>query len=234
MKFKTIIIAALLVPSFAFAQATSYDPATGQRFDQYGRPLPSLAELCREGQMEGGPITFQCAQYDLRFNRKGERLVRYHFDKWGYDILDNGVTESEAQRLDSDSAFRAKYIKQHGYDKYRVRESNSAADTSDIDLPPDLLTPSGKKFINHGMASSYKDGRGLIMLSDLPCKGHRGYIARLSPDDGDVVYGCSDSFIADKKFTITWNDGGHGAYEPNEFVPTDLGVKYKVKASAPK
>ncbi|MGC2970443.1 hypothetical protein [Paraburkholderia aspalathi] len=137
MRFKTVIIAALLVPSFAFAQATSYDPATGQRYDQYGRPLPSLAELCREGQMAGGPITFQCAQSDLRFNRKGERLVRYHFDKWGYDILDNGVTESEAQRLDTDPVFRAKYIKQHGYDKYKmsdeppVRIAPFARDNSD-------------------------------------------------------------------------------------------------------
>ncbi len=129
MTIKTLasaLIIAALLPTFAFSQATSYDPSNGRSYDQYGRPLPSLAELCREGQMAGGPITFQCAQYDLRFNLKGERLMRYHFDKWGYDILDNGVTESEAQRLDTDPAFRAKYIKQHGYDKYKVSGESPA------------------------------------------------------------------------------------------------------------
>ncbi|KWO50916.1 hypothetical protein WM28_13775 [Burkholderia ubonensis] len=232
MNLRITLLAALLLPSLAMAQA--YDPRTGQRYDQFGRPLPSLAELCRQGQMAGGPITLQCGQYDLRFNRKGERLVRYRFEKWGYNVLDNGVTEREARRLDSDPAFRAKYIKQHGYDKYKVNESKGSTDVANADLPPDLLTPSGKRFLDHGMAASYKDGRGLIMLSDLPCKGHPGYIARLSPDDGDVVYGCSDSFIADKEFTITWNDGAHGVYEPDEFVPTDLGVKYRAKVSASK
>jgi hypothetical protein len=75
MKFKMMLVAALL-PGYVFAQATYQDHATGQRFDQYGRPLPSLAELCREGQMAGGPITPQCGVYELRFNREGERLVR--------------------------------------------------------------------------------------------------------------------------------------------------------------
>lgn len=232
MRFKATLLAAMLLPSLAMAQA--YDPRTGQRYDAYGRPLPSLEELCRQGQMAGGPITLQCGQYDLRFNRKGERLVRYHFDKWGYNVLNNGVTEREAQRLDSDPAFRAKYIKQHGYGKYLVRESGTASATHATDLPPDLQTPRGKKLIGHGMAVSYKAGRGLIMLFNLPCQGHPGYIARLDPDAGDVVYGCSDSFTADKEFTITWNDGGHGSYEPQEFVPTDLGVKYRSKVGASK
>lgn len=232
MKFKTALLAALLLPTVAIAQG--YDPATGERFDAYGRPLPSLAELCREGQMAGGPITFQCAQYDLRFNRKGERLVRYNFDKWGYNILDNGVTERDAQRLDSDPAFRARYIKQHGYGKYKIGKSKDSTDIGGADLPSDLRTSGGRKFLDHGMAASYKDGRGLIMLSDLPCSGHLGYISRLSPDDGNAVYGCSDSFIADKEFTITWSDGSQGAYEPSEFVPTDLGVKYRAKVSASK
>lgn len=48
------------------------------------------------------------------------------------------------------------------------------------------------------------------------------------------MYGCSDSFIADNEFTITWNDGNHGVYEPSEFIPTDLGVKYRAKVSASK
>ena len=69
------------------------------------------------------------------------------------------------------------------------------------------------------------------MLSDLPCKGHPGYIARLDSDEGDVVYGCSESFLPDREFTITWNDGSHGVYEPKEFVPTDLGDKYLAKAN---
>ncbi|KVU80065.1 hypothetical protein WK73_04520 [Burkholderia ubonensis] len=124
MNLRITLLAALLLPSLAMAQA--YDPRTGQRYDQFGRPLPSLAELCREGQMAGGPITLQCGQYDLRFNRKGERLVRYRFERWGYNVLDNGVTEREARRLDSDPAFRAKYIKQHGYDKYKVNDEPPA------------------------------------------------------------------------------------------------------------
>ncbi|WP_261547174.1 hypothetical protein [Burkholderia multivorans] len=125
MNLRTTLLAAMLLPSLAMAQA--YDPRTGQRYDAYGRPLPSLEELCRQGQMAGGPITLQCGQYDLRFNRKGERLVRYHFDKWGYNILNNGVTEREAQRLDSDPAFRAKYIKQHGYEQYKIANEPQVA-----------------------------------------------------------------------------------------------------------
>lgn len=227
MKIKTTLIAALLAPSFAMAQYQ--DRSTGQQFDAYGRPLPSVEELCREGQMAGGPITPQCGMYDYRFNRKGERLARYDFAKWGYNVLDNGVTVSDAARLDSDSTFRAKYIKSHGYDKYKLHEGSTVA--TDTNLPPDLRTPSGRRFVDRGLAASYKAGRGLIMLSDLPCKGHPGYIARLDSDEGDVVYGCSESFLPDREFTITWNDGSHGVYEPKEFVPTDLGDKYLAKAN---
>lgn len=128
MKSKATLLAAALLPSITFAQAYSYDPATGQRFDAYGRPLPSIEEMCRQGQMAGGPITAQCGIYDYRFNRKGERLVRYHFDRWGYNILDNSVTESDARRLDTDPAFRTKYIKQHGYEKYKTGGNPASAD----------------------------------------------------------------------------------------------------------
>ena len=124
MKIKTTLIAALLAPSFAMAQYQ--DRSTGQQFDAYGRPLPSVEELCREGQMAGGPITPQCGMYDYRFNRKGERLARYDFAKWGYNVLDNGVTVSDAARLDSDPTFRAKYIKSHGYDKHEVKDEPPA------------------------------------------------------------------------------------------------------------
>lgn len=132
MKFKTALITALLLPSCVLAQPNYQDPSTGRRFDQYGRPLPSLEELCREGQMAGGPITPQCGMYDLRFTRKGERLVRYHFDKWGYNILDNSVTEADAQRLDTDPAFRAKYIKQHGYEKYKISDASPKIDITSL------------------------------------------------------------------------------------------------------
>jgi hypothetical protein len=124
MKYTTAFIAALLLPSCVFAQAYSQDPMTGRRFDQYGRPMPSLEQLCREGQMAGGPLTLQCAQNDYRFNRKGERLVYYHFERWGYGFLDAGMPESVAQRLDSDPAFRSKYIKQHGIDKYPLNKTS--------------------------------------------------------------------------------------------------------------
>ena len=77
--------------------------------------------------MAGGPLTGPCLINDYRFNRKGERLVRYHFDKWGYNVLNNGVTAREAQRLDSDPAFRAKYIKQHGYEQYKVSNEHPVA-----------------------------------------------------------------------------------------------------------
>ncbi|PMS29648.1 hypothetical protein B0G57_14411 [Trinickia symbiotica] len=68
MKIKTTLVAALLVPTFAMAQYRN--PSTGQQFDAYGRPLASVEELCREGQMAGGPITPQCGMYGYRFNRK--------------------------------------------------------------------------------------------------------------------------------------------------------------------
>jgi|GEM_PF-4009657 len=67
--------------------------------------------------------------YDYRFNRDGERLVRYDFEKWGYDLLDAGVTESDARRLDSDAVFRAKYIKAHGYDKHKVQSASTDSTT---------------------------------------------------------------------------------------------------------
>jgi hypothetical protein len=44
-------------------------------------------------------------------------------------LCDNSVTESDAQRLDTDPVFRAKYIKQHGYEKYKIAD---AADQMDI------------------------------------------------------------------------------------------------------
>ncbi|PMS37141.1 hypothetical protein B0G57_1151 [Trinickia symbiotica] len=40
--------------------------------------------------------------------------------------MDNGVTESDAARLDSDPAFRAKYIKRHGYEKDKVKNEPPA------------------------------------------------------------------------------------------------------------
>lgn len=235
MKIKTTLLAALLLPSIAFAQYLN--PSTGQRFDAYGRPLPSVEEMCREGQMAGGPVTYQCEVNDYRFNRQGERLVRYHFDKWGYGVLDTAVTMADAQRLDADPVFRAKYIKSHGYDKYKVRDSagpashEGPASATDADLPPDLQTPRGKRFLSHGMAASYKEGRGLIMLSDIRCEGQPGYVARLDPDEGDVQYGCSQSFLPNRPFTVTWDDGSHGAYKPKEFVPTDIGLKYLAKTN---
>jgi hypothetical protein len=140
------------------------------------------------------------------------------------------VTEHDAQRMDIDPAFRAKFIKSHGYEQYKIADAHAY----DPNLPPDLQTPEGKNFLDHGMAASYLDGRGLIMLSNLPCKGHPGYIARLDPDEGDVLYGCSESFLPKEPFEITWSDGGQGAFAAKEFVPTDLGVKYLAKENTAK
>jgi hypothetical protein len=128
MNFRTTLLAAMLLPSVALAQA--YDPRTGQRYDQFGRPLPSIEEMCRRGQMAGGPLTGPCLINDYRFNRKGERLVRYHFDKWGFNVLDNAVTERVAHRIDTDAAFRAKYIKQHGYEQYKIGNEQPVASVS--------------------------------------------------------------------------------------------------------
>jgi hypothetical protein len=132
MKIKPALVVTLLLPSIAFAQYQN--PSTGQRFDAYGRPLPSVEEMCREGQMAGGPVTYQCEVNDYRFNRQGERLVRYHFDKWGYNVLDTAVTEADAQRLDADPAFRAKYIKSHGYGKYQT-SALPASDDAQTEQP---------------------------------------------------------------------------------------------------
>lgn len=103
----------------------AHDRMNVQSYDQYGRPIPSVYELCREGQMSGGPVTEACEVNDLRFNREGERLVRYDFAKWGYNALDMGVTEKESAKLDSNSAFRAAYIKAHGY--VRMSEAERSA-----------------------------------------------------------------------------------------------------------
>jgi hypothetical protein len=117
MKIKIAIIAAALLPSYVMAQMSSYDPSSGQRFDQYGRPTPSIEEMCREGQMAGGPITLQCGQYGYRFNRKGEKMVYYNFEKWDYSLL-SLLPVTTANRLDTDAAYRAAYIKSHHIKRY--------------------------------------------------------------------------------------------------------------------
>jgi len=110
----------------------AHDRMNVQAYDQYGRPIPPVYELCREGQMAGGPITEACEVNDLRFNRKGERLVRYDFAKWGYNVLDMGVTEKEARKLDSNPTFRAAYIKAHGYRQLSGAE-RAARETASVD-----------------------------------------------------------------------------------------------------
>lgn len=115
MNIKMAIGGAMLLPIAAMAQA--YNPATGQRHDQYGRPLASVEDLCREGQMAGGPITQKCATYGYQFNHKGERLVRYDFTKWGYNLLTQ-VPEATAIKLDSDPKYRAAYIKAQHIKRY--------------------------------------------------------------------------------------------------------------------
>lgn len=76
--------------------------------------------------MAGGPVTQKCAMYGYYFNGKGERLIGYDFTRWGYNIVNRGVTETEAQRLNDDPAYRAKYIKQHGYEQYQSKGRDDA------------------------------------------------------------------------------------------------------------
>lgn len=114
-KLKAMLISIVLLPSFAMAQ--TYDSASEGHFDQYGQPLPSIRDMCRSGQMAGGPITAICAENDYRFNQKGERLVRYDFTKWGYNLL-TSVPEAIAHRLDTDQNFRASYIRSNHIQPY--------------------------------------------------------------------------------------------------------------------
>ncbi len=157
MKLKATLIAALFIPALAIAQA--YDPSTGQRFDQYGRPLPSVEQLCREGQMAGGPLTEQCAMGGYRFNGKGQRLVRYDFTKWGYNLLDL-VPEATAARLDADAKYRAAYIKSHHIQPY-VKHVESDDD----------------------YVAFYTDGRKLTrrQLRDMCAQNHRDPMCRYEP-----------------------------------------------------
>lgn len=106
--------------------AQAYNPAAGQRYDQYGRTLASVKDLCREGQMAGGPVTQKCAMYGYYYNRKGERLVRYDFTKWGYNLLTQ-VPEATAIKLDTDPKYRAAYIKTHDIKPY-VKKTESDDD----------------------------------------------------------------------------------------------------------
>jgi hypothetical protein len=103
--------------TLAFATTVSATPQ--QEYDAYGRSLPSVEELCRQGQMAGGPVTETCSYEHLVFDRQGQRIVTYDFSRWGYQVTDAYVTEADAERLDEDSKFRAIYIKSHGYDKYK-------------------------------------------------------------------------------------------------------------------
>jgi hypothetical protein len=128
-----------------FALAATAAAASPQEFDAYGRPLPSLERLCREGQMSGGPITEACARGGFRFNPKDENLTDYDFSKWGYNVLDRGVTEKDARRLDSDPAFRAKYIKAHGYDKHPTAAANNSA----VKRPPEASCREDATFSQH-------------------------------------------------------------------------------------
>lgn len=111
MEIRKILLAGLFLSGHGLAQ--SYDPNKGQSFDAYGRPLASVEQLCREGQMAGGPITEKCAMHGYYFNKHGEQLISYDFTKWGYNRLDRTVTKEMAAKLDTDSKFRAEYIKLH-------------------------------------------------------------------------------------------------------------------------
>jgi hypothetical protein len=42
------------------------------------------------------------------------------------------VTEADAERIDTDEAFRAKYIKSHGYTKYWENRTGAAADKAKL------------------------------------------------------------------------------------------------------
>jgi len=81
--------------------------------------------------MSGGPLTETCINAGYIFNRKGERLFHYSFDRWGYNVLHASVTYSEAQLLDTDPTFRARFIKAHGYEKYK-ETPESAYEPPDI------------------------------------------------------------------------------------------------------
>lgn len=105
------------VLTLAFATTVSATPL--QEYDAFGRPLPSVEELCRQGQMAGGPVTETCEYRHFIFNRQGQRIVTYDFSRWGYEVTDTYVTESDARRIDTDPKFREGYIKSHGYDKYK-------------------------------------------------------------------------------------------------------------------
>ena len=75
--------------------------------------------------MAGGPITEVCAWKRYRFDQQGNLLVYYRFEHWGYGVVEN-LPEKVARRLDADSTYRAKYIKQHGYEKYKIAATPKA------------------------------------------------------------------------------------------------------------
>lgn len=79
--------------------------------------------------MAGGPVTQKCAMYGYYYNRKGERLVRYDFTKWGYNLLTQ-VPEATAIKLDTDPKYRAAYIKTHDIKPY-VKKPESDDDVID-------------------------------------------------------------------------------------------------------
>jgi hypothetical protein len=149
----SIVAAALLLPFAATGQI--YGNPNGQKYDAYGRPLPSVESLCREGQMAGGPVTRACAMYGYRFNAKGEKITRYDFNQWGYNLIAGAVTEKDAQLLDSDPSFRAKYIKQHGYDKYKKGEKPAGQPDGDALCNPEA------DFV-YKFAQDFKSGKTTI------------------------------------------------------------------------
>lgn len=224
MKMKTALLAALLLPTLAAAQYI--DPATGQRYDQYGRPIASVQELCREGQMAGGPVTAQCAEGDYLFNRSGERLGTYDFKHWGYNVIANRVTESEAMRLNNDPAYRARYIKEHGIDKHPIAQPANAG--SGIFTDED--TEQDKEFDDHTASVSALDKRGVVAISDIPCKTTDGYVAQIDPGNGKLIYGCADSYLPRGPFKIVWSNGTTGMFNGKDFVQTEVGQKALAEA----
>jgi hypothetical protein len=94
------------------------------QYDRYGK-ITSVYQRCREAQMAGGPITETCAWKRYRFDQQGNLLVFYRFDHWGYGVIEN-LPEKVARQLDADSTYRTKYIKQHGYEKYKIAATPKA------------------------------------------------------------------------------------------------------------
>ena len=179
--------------------------------------------------MAGGPITEACAWKRFEFDQSGNLLVYYRFDQWGYGVIEK-LPEKVARRLDADTAYRTKYIKQHGYEKYKV------ATTSKPELTNDGVH-STMQLAEYITAYAHRANGDLFILTNLECPhspsslpGSSGFVAKLIHNN-EKTMGCYAS-TDPGDVQVAWVDGKEETVPISSLQLTKLGEQYKAQQEA--